>query len=338
MADKSIEELEKIGDAEAFCEIGLRYYYGKEVEKNYEKAFEYFKKSMEMGSARGKYNVMLSYYYGEGVDENVEMTYELIQELKENNFEGLTEKNVIIIKRTEAKMFYYGDFVNRNYKKSFEIFKELVDKYNDKYSMGYLVALYFYGNGVEKDYEKAKAYAEILEKDGDLYSRAILGDMYYFGKGVDVNYSLAKNYYEKSLDERYDATYYRLGKIYKEGLECERNEEKAEKYFNKIEKDIFRVTIYAMLALNEEKDCSFDIILQYAEMDFKFFIDWIEAFPDKHPCRLYLKKLKSLKDTEYRDIADMFMKRIKKYSKENKIRGNFEDEDDVEEYISDIIN
>lgn len=258
MEDKTIEELEKIGDAEALCEIGKRYYYGESVDKDYKKAFE--------------------------------------------------------------------------------IFKELVDKYNDKDSMGYLVALYFYGNGVEKDYEKAKVYAEILEKEEDLYSIAILGDMYYFGKGVDVNYNLARKYYEKSLDGKYDATYYRLGKIYEEGLECEKNEEKANEYFNKVEKDIFEITIYAMLALNEEKDFSFDIILQYTEMDFKFFIDWIDSFPDKHPCRVYLKKLKSLKSTEYRDIADKFIEKIKKYAKDNKFDSNFTSEEDVDKYVSDIMD
>lgn len=236
-----------------------------------------------------------------------------------------------------GKRYYYGENVEKDYKKSFEIFKELVDKYNDKDSMGYLVALYFYGKGVEKDYEKAKAYAEILEKEEDLYSIAILGDMYYFGKGVDVNYNFARKYYEKSLDGKYDATYYRLGKIYEEGLECEKNEEKANEYFNKVEKDIFRVTLYAMLALNDEKDYNFDIILKYAEMDFDFLIDWINLFPDKHPCRIYLKKLKSLKNTEYRDIADKFIEKIKYYAKNNRFNGNFTSEEDVDKYISNII-
>ena len=302
MEDKTIEELKKIGDAEALCEMGLRYYYGKEVEKNYEKAYKYFKKAMEMGSARGKYDVAISCYEGKGVEKNYEMAYKLLQELKEIKFDGLTEEMVITIKLLESQMYYYGNYVEKNYKKAFEKFNEVANLYNNKQAIDYL------------------AY------------------MYYFGQEVEVNYKIARKYYENILDEEYDEIYYRLGKIYKEGLECEKDEEKAEKYFNKVEKDIFRVTIYAMLALNEEKDCSFDVILKYTEMDFKFFIDWIEAFPDKHPCRLYLKKLKSLKDTEYRDIADMFMERIKKYSKENKIRGDFEDEDDVEKYISEIID
>ena len=277
MEDKSIEELEKIGDAEAFCEIGLRYYYGKEVEKNYEKAYKYFKKAMEMGSARGKYDVAISCYEGKGVEKNYEMAYKLLQELKEIKFDGLTEEMVITIKLLESQMYYYGNYVEKNYKKAFEKFNEVANLYNNKQAIDYL------------------AY------------------MYYFGQEVEVNYKIARKYYENILDEEYDEIYYRLGKIYKEGLECEKDEEKAEKYF-------------------------FDVILKYTEMDFKFFIDWIEAFPDKHPCRLYLKRLKFLKDSEYRDIADMFMERIKKYSKENKIRGDFEDEDDVEKYISEIID
>ena len=237
-----------------------------------------------------------------------------------------------------GKRYYYGEKVEKDYKKAFEIFKELVDKYNDKDSMGYLVALYFYGNGVEKDYEKAKAYAEILEKDGDLYSRAILGDMYYFGKGVDVNYNLAREYYEKSLDGKYDATYYRLGKIYKEGLECKKDEEKAEKYFNKIEKDIFELTIYAMIAIKEEKDFNFETILEFAKYDFDHLIDLINCFPYEHPCRLYFKKLKSLKNKEYRDIADMFIEKINKYAKKNKFDSNFTCEEDVDKYVDRIID
>lgn len=302
MEDKTIEELEKIGNSEAICEIGLRYYYGKEVEENYEKAFEYFKKAMKMGSLRGKYDVMMSYYYGEGVEENYETAYKLLQEFKESNFEGLKEDMIDETKLMEAKMYYYGKYVEKNYKKAFEIFKEIANLYNNKYAIDYL------------------AY------------------MYYFGQEVEVNYKIAREYYESILDEEYDEIYYRLGKIYSEGLDCEKDEEKAEKYFNKVEKDIFRVTMYAMLALNEEKEFTFETILEFAKYDLEQLIDLISCFPYEHPCRLYLKRLKLLKSTEYRDIADKFIEKIKKYAKDNKFEDNFTCEEDVDKYVNYIID
>lgn len=337
MKNKTIEELEKIGDSEAFYELGSRYYYGKVVEKNGELAFKYFKKSMEMGSIKGKYGLAKCYYYGKGTEGSYEIAYKLLKELKENNLNELSENIINDIKFFEAEMYYHGQCLEKNYKKAFENFEELANTYNDKQAISYLADMYYYGRGTKKDFLKAKYYAEISEKNGDLYARAILGDIYYFGNGTDINYEMARKLYENSFDEKYDDLYYRLGKMYLEGLGGKKDEEKAITCFNKIEKDIFSLILYAVIATKEEEKCKFELILEWASYDFDLIKELVKTFPKEHPCLIYLKRLKTLKDDEYRDVADKFKEKIKIYSKEKELENNFTSEEDVEKYIDEII-
>lgn len=87
------------------------------------------------------------------------------------------------------------DLIPQDGKKAAEMYKMVSEPYG-KYALG---ILYYYGNGVEKDYGKAyKLFSEARNAkkyavyDADSY----LGAMYYWGRGVKQDYEKAAKYLE----------------------------------------------------------------------------------------------------------------------------------------------
>ncbi|KAF0397565.1 sel1 repeat family protein [Gigaspora margarita] len=65
-----------MGDTLAMCNVGNCYRYGTGVEKDEKKAFEYYKKSAEIGHADGMYSVGEFYQQGIVVEKNVDIAFE----------------------------------------------------------------------------------------------------------------------------------------------------------------------------------------------------------------------------------------------------------------------
>ncbi|GHT42081.1 hypothetical protein FACS189443_4690 [Planctomycetales bacterium] len=66
----SPDELRKLadkGDAKAQCNLGVAYYQGKGVAKDYAEAVKWFRKAAEQGDAQAQYNLGVMYGKGEGV-------------------------------------------------------------------------------------------------------------------------------------------------------------------------------------------------------------------------------------------------------------------------------
>lgn len=89
---------------------------------------------------------------------------------------------------------------------------------------------YFYGVGIEVDYEKARNYFEIASERGSSGSNYFLGKIYYNGNGVPTNHLKAKEYFEKSAEADNTFSKYYLGKLYYWGDGVEKNYKKAEEY------------------------------------------------------------------------------------------------------------
>ena len=60
------ENAEK-GDDEAQFQLGWCYYDGRGIEKNYEKAFEWFQKSADQNNSKGQYNLAVCYEEGKEI-------------------------------------------------------------------------------------------------------------------------------------------------------------------------------------------------------------------------------------------------------------------------------
>lgn len=145
---------------EILYEKGNKYYLGKDVEKDYKKAFDIFKdladnkehlKSMEV--------LCYMYYYGQGTDINYELARKYCEIVEQKN--SNCDKNIF---QFLGEMYFDGLGVEKDYSKAKEYFeKSLRDKYDDTY---YKLGLINSGNyGLPKDEEKAKEYFNKVEKD-----------------------------------------------------------------------------------------------------------------------------------------------------------------------------
>ena len=348
MKQKNIEELELLAaqnNSEAIYELGNRYFIGKGIKKDYEKAKLYFDKAISLGNEKGKYGIGKCYYYGNGMEQDYEKAYNIFYELMTQNknidaeyrigvmyyeghfvkqnyemayniFKDLAEQDDTDAQRYIADMYYFGLFLPKDYNKSFELFKQLYENKNDKYSLMMLSGMYYYGQGTDVNYKKAREYGELCEQyKNDKYIEHFLGDIYFYGKDTEINYEKARNYYEKSLNEKHDDSYFNLGIIYQNGgYGVEKNIEKSQEYFFKIENDFCSAVIYYILALNKYNLENWIETINYSK---ETFGELLAPFPKKHPAVIYYNKLKTLSLEQYKLIAETIKNKINSFYKKD---------------------
>ena len=89
---------------------------------------------------------------------------------------------------------------------------------------------YFWGIGVDRDYQKAREYYEKTAENlnfGNPYSLYYLGEIYFHGLGVDKDYQKAIEYYQRAVDNKVYKAYCRLGIMYYHGIVVEKSHMKA---------------------------------------------------------------------------------------------------------------
>lgn len=200
-----------------------------------------------------------SLYGLDGTEVNLEIAY--------NNFEKAKE-----LGKTEAN-FYLGvlcdwyNYPEKNYEMAKNYYEECGDNPYAQISLGYL---YYNGQGVEEDKEKAKeifqtivdngcvdgycAYASIAadEQQYDIaleyaskiveegkeelyiaYAMNDIGNWYRDGNGVEQDYAKALECYEKALDLNYPPAMTNFAELYDNGNGVEQDYEKALEWYEK---------------------------------------------------------------------------------------------------------
>ncbi len=160
LKSKSTEEIKKLIDEESknenadkqelailIDELCVRYYYGIDIEKNYEEAVKGWDMILDY-SNDAKYSLARCYKKGNGIKENKEKAYNLFYELM---------KKDIRAKMEVAQMNFLGEGTNQDYEQALKIFNEL--KNNVPYDLNFIIdsyigEIYFYGLGIESDKKK----------------------------------------------------------------------------------------------------------------------------------------------------------------------------------------
>ena len=202
---KQIKEKATSGDAEAQFGLGIMYYSGEEVSKNYKEAMKWYAKAAEQGHLEAQLNLGIMYRCGEGGAKNYSEAYKWlfqvamadIDETEDINcFCGLsfTKQNAQF---NLGEMYYLGDGVEQNYKEAFKWFTKSAEQKNEKALIA-LGNMYYYGDGIHRDYKKAfelfmKAAGHNYEENMGI--QFILGVMYAEGQGVVQNYMEAYKWF-----------------------------------------------------------------------------------------------------------------------------------------------
>lgn len=172
------------GDTGAMTRLGIM----AEEEGDYETAYEWYRKSYELGDPDGRFNYANMYHWGWHVQQSYESAYTHFRELAENGY--------------GAAYFYMGLYLQnglgteKDEKEAIKWF-ERGEQQGDAYCMTMLGRSYCLGLGVEKDEKKGLAYYLRGAELGDALAFANAGYAYETGQGTDKNPELALQYYLK---------------------------------------------------------------------------------------------------------------------------------------------
>lgn len=169
-------EIDKKEMAVIMDELCVRYYYGDEIEKDYEEAVKGWEIIVDYIND-AKYMLAISYKNGTGVKQDQVRAFQLFSEISERDIRA---------KYVMAQMTYKGVGIEQNYEKALELFNELKDRSPfdmNKWINFYIGEMYFYGLGIKQDKNKG---LELMEKAWD--------------NGIALNYKkikkVLKDYFE----------------------------------------------------------------------------------------------------------------------------------------------
>ena len=198
-------------------ELGCQYFYGEEVEQDYKRAFEYFKKGADEGDPDCYDSLAMCYFWGYGVETNLE---------KSAYYNEKAAKMGVVNSMFDTALNYergYG--VGQDIEKAIYWLKRAAEK---KHALAFteLGDLYFCGRYVEKDLAKAFHYYEEGCKFGDGLAKLQLADFYEKGVLISQDHEKARQLYQEAYDYYYeDATVndnwegqLRMGNFYFSGL------------------------------------------------------------------------------------------------------------------------
>ena len=170
---------------------------------------------------------------------------ELEKLIAENNAEAMYEMGIYLSKNENS--------TDKDYNKAVKYFKKAEELGYIKGKYG-IARSYYYGIGVEQDYEKAYTmFYELMTQYNDPDAKYYIGQMYYYGELVKKDYKKAEKYLKNSITEDDCAPEYYLGCIYKEGgYGIDKDCKKSKEYFGKVECDLCKTLIYHSLAVSVE--------------------------------------------------------------------------------------
>ena len=220
------------GNRQANTEIGLLYEFGLGVDKNSEKAIEYY---LQSGTNKGLVynNLGVKFYEGKGVTLDLNKAFDLF-------FKAYKFKDAMAYKNL-ARCYFEGKGVEINYQKGLEILKEGMNN-NSGASYVEMSRIYKEGKyGIEKNKEKC---IELINQAIECkYYDAYISKAFLY---IDGTYSKDGNEFYKCIVKAHelnvlDLDYY-YGIIYANGYGMKKNYKKAISYFEKSIKDDFSVS------------------------------------------------------------------------------------------------
>ena len=238
-AENFIEALkwfEKAADknnALAMSSMGTIYAIGdKAVEQDFFKSYEWISKAAKFGEIQASLVLGTMYFGGSGVEKNEDLAKKYLINAAEM---GLKEAMYILGKI---------ELNNNNYPDAEYWFKKAAKK-KDSDAMNDLGDMYYYGNGVQKNYNEAlhwyKLSSESEKSTFSLNASAInsIGNMYFKGTGVQQDFQKALDYYQKAATQGWNYAFVNLGNMYLEGNGVVINIDEAINWFSKVKPNFY---------------------------------------------------------------------------------------------------
>jgi len=109
-----------------------------------------------------------------------------------------------------------GAYVKQDNATALRYFKMAADKSNPIGQAG-MGIVYFYGSGVEQNYNKALQFFQLSADQGYVEGHFLLGVMYYYGHGIKKDYKMAVKYFNLAAQLGHVLGYFNLAQMHSTG-------------------------------------------------------------------------------------------------------------------------
>lgn len=231
-------------DTETNYQLGLRYYNGRGMAKNFSEAARYYKLAADQGHARSQCSLGVCYENGQGV--NADFTeaaryYKLAADQShaaaqcklgvcyENGrgvasdvseaarlFKLAADQGYADAQNSIGVCYKNGQGVTKDLSKSARCYRMAADQGHAD-AQNNLGLCYKHGAGVAKDFSKAVFYYRLAADQDHVAAQCNLGVCYKFGQGVTKDLSEAAHYSKLAAEQGYAEAQYNLGLCYKNG-------------------------------------------------------------------------------------------------------------------------
>lgn len=222
--DEAIELYKKAADgghSGAQAKVGICYYLGNRVVKDYNLAASYFKKAAEQGEPTAQFYLGECYMNGDGLEKNDNKAFEYYKKASnQGNLDALTEL---------GRCYYDGIWLGeeapdggfymkycQDYNKAVELFSKAAEQGHPK-AQNSLGICYENGNGVKKDLGLAFKWYQRSAEQNDPNGQLHLGNCYYKGIGTPKDPLQAVIWYTKAKELGNDQAACNLGWCYEQG-------------------------------------------------------------------------------------------------------------------------
>jgi TPR repeat protein len=209
-----IEARASQGDVEVQLQLGMMYQAGKEVEKNLEKAAQWFEKAAQNGKAEAANSLGVMYQSGSGVPKDYVRARELYEiAAAGGSISGLNQLGI---------MYRHGYGVTVDFEKAVAYYRQAADKglASAQYNLG---LHYSKGWGVQQSYEEAVKWYKLAADQGQLAAICNMGHCYQHGLGIGKNPKEAVAFYKVGAVHGHALCANNLGDCYETGCGVEKD-------------------------------------------------------------------------------------------------------------------
>jgi TPR repeat protein len=215
------------GHVMASTELGVAYFNGVGVEKDWGQAVPFLKKAAAAGEPTAMFYLYFILVRQALTQQDYQEAFQLLKDSAEKEFPAaLFELGLMYFNGQSAVGF------PQSYEKAGQYW-ERAAKFGVSEATGHLALLYLMGEGKEKDVEKGFALLkETAEAEGfNINSWYNLGALYMGALGIDtgipVNYEEALKWLTKAAEYGNNTAYHNIGVLYRDGLGVEKDDYKA---------------------------------------------------------------------------------------------------------------
>lgn len=184
------------------------------TKRSYEKAYEYYKKSADLGDAKAQYEVGEAHFMRDGADWDADIQFK---------YYSMSAKQKYPLGLYRVGNAYFGGFgVKQDFKTGVEYFREAAELKNPE-ACGALGHAYLRGIGVKQDDVQAIFWFQKGAALNDDLSLWYLGMCYEGGKIIQKNPTKAFECYQKSVARNSWFARYALGRCYEYGIGVEKD-------------------------------------------------------------------------------------------------------------------